>query len=106
MHRGVPRYMPRIRQQGRTLDVLAGFALLSGLLPWRLLAQFKLFGQAIALSFLIGLSFFVLVAILLILVSGALWLATAAAVWYRKRIGLLFLTILCALRSAIGALCV
>ena len=94
-------------QQDRVWDVFAGFALISGMLPMLLLEyfeQFKRFGQFLALSFYIGLGLVFLLAILLALVSAALWLGVAAAIWYRKRIGLLLLAILCGLRSTTWAL--
>jgi len=94
-------------QQDRAWDVFAGLAMISGLLPMLLFqfsAQFKLFWQLFALSFYIGVSFVFLAAMLVALVSAALWLGVAAAIWYRKRIGLLLLAILCGLRSTTWAL--
>src|SRR5579864_2453558 len=80
----------RVWREDRSWDALAGFALVSGALPIILLgyvAQFKLFGRALAFSFYTGLSFLFLLLIVWILVSSALWSVAAVAVWYRRRLG-------------------
>src|SRR5579864_588351 len=97
----------RVWREDRSWDALAGFALVSGALPIMLLgyvAQFKLFGRALAFSFYTGLRFLFLLLIVWILVSSALWSVAAVAVWYRRRLGVLFLAILCGLRFLAGAL--